>query len=233
MIIPSTPTGAVFIRNFDQGIVETLGAVVRTDTIVTSGQRRRGYWLDEVFATPMAVPVIFNNPEPIFEKLIYPCYLITRNSLEPAMQRWHSVKQLEYIAGVSGFEAVSGSPGVSGFEAVSGFSTVEVKEQAWPYDIYYTISCYSRYEYEAIPMVKRILRTYRPYSRIALTDSLSETRHYSVFAETGIQDIGEFVDIADRLKAYSMDIRVEGELDVNDPVIRDTLSGVDNRFGTL
>ena len=222
----SSPTGSVFVRNFDQGVVEALGAVVRTDVLVSVGMRQRhGYWIDETFTSPTPVPVIFNNPEQIYEKKIYPSFLITRNSMEPAMVRWLSVKSIEYTSGVSGTDEV--------VDGVSGFSSIEQKEQAWPFDIYYTVSCYARYEHEAIPMMKRLLKTYRPYSKINLIDSLGGSRSYTVFAETGVQDIGEFVDVADRLKAYSIDIRVEAELDVNDPVVRDTLGSLVNNLGTL
>jgi len=235
-ILPTTPTGSVFIRNFDQGVVEEMGSVIRTDTLPDSGGlKRHGYWIDEIFTVPTAVPVIFNNPEVVYEKEIYPAYLITRSTpFEPENMRWHSVKQFEYKAGVPGTdEVVSGSPGVSGFEAVSGFSEVELKQQAWPVAIFYSIACYARYEHEAIPMVKRIMKTFSPYSKVTVFDSLNEKRTYTVFAETGIQDIGELADVADRLKAYSMDIRVEAELDVEDPVVRDTLKQVENSFGRL
>lgn len=225
MVLNTSPTGNVFVRNYDQGIIETLGAVLRTDTLPSLNLRRSGYWIDEIFTDPTAVPVIFNNPEQIFERKIYPSYSIVRGSIEPELSRWHSVKQLEYKAGVPGSEEVIGG--------VSGFSSVEVKEQAWPHSIFYSISCYARYEHEAIPMIKRILRTYRPYSKMSLLDSLGETRNYTVFAETGIQDIGEFVDVADRLKAYQIDLRVEGELDVNDPVVRSTVGSITRNFGRL
>jgi len=235
-IIPKTPTGNVFIRNFDQGVIEEMGAVIRVDTIPDgTGRLRNGYWIDEVFTAPTAVPVIFNNPEDVFEKKIYPSYLVTRNTpFEAANQRWHSVKSIEYLAGVPGTEeTVSGAPGMGSFPAVSGYGQVEVKQQAWPVDIYYGVACYARYEHEAIPMLRRILKTFSPYSKIKVFDSLGEARSYTVFAESGAQDIGEFVDIADRLKAYSMDIRVEAELDVQEPVVRDTVKLVDNRYGPL
>lgn len=229
------PTGNVFIRNFDQGVIEELGAVIRTDYLPTPVRQRRGYWIDEIFTDPMAVPVIFNNPEAIYEKKIYPSYLITRTTpYEPSLVRWHSVKQAEYRAGVSGSEeVVSGTPGVSGFDAVSGFGLLELKPQAWPVDIYYSVACYARYEHEAIPMLKRILKTFPPYSKISLIDSLGENRDYTVFAETAPQDIGEFVDVADRLRGYSLDIRVEGELDVQDPVRVPTVRTVANRIDRL
>ena len=231
-MLNTKPTGNVFIRNFDQGVIEEMGAVVRTDVLPSLGNRlRRGYWIDEIFTDPVAVPVIFNNPEDIYEKKIYPSYLITRTTpYEPALVRWQSVKQLEYKAGVSGTEeSISGL----GFDTVSGYSEIEVKQQAWPVDIYYSIACYARYEHEAIPMLKRLLKTFSPYSKISLLDSLGEDRTYTVFAETAPQDIGEFIDVADRLRWYSLDIRVEGELDVQEPVRLTTVRTIANRTHRL
>lgn len=213
----SNPTGSVFIRAYDEGMFETLGAVVRTENQTTLGRERRGYWIDEVFTAPVQVPVIFNNPEQIYEFKIYPSYFIRRNDIQPALARWHSVKSFEYVSGVSGFESIDG---------VSGFSAVEIKPQAWPHDIFYTVACYARYEHEAIPMIKRILKTFPPYSKVFVRDSLGDVRSYTVFNESGIQDISDFVDVADRLKAYSIDIRIEGELDLVDPITLPTVGSI-------
>ena len=181
------------------------------------------------------MPVIFNNPEQVYELKIYPSYVITRTTpAEPALFRWHSVKQLEYKAGVSGTEEVV-TP--SGFgppqQSVSGYGQLERKQQAWPVDIFYSIACYARYEHVAIPMTKRILQAFPLYSKINVVDSLGDVRTYTVFNESGIQDISEFVDVADRLKAYSVDVRVEAELDVVDPSVVNTTRGVDINFGKL
>lgn len=214
----SAPTGSVFVRAYDQGVYNMLGAVVSTDPQPLVGRDRIGYWITDVFTAPVKVPVVFNNPEQIYEMKLYPSYLIRRNEINPALARWHSVKSFEYVAGVSGFEEING---------VSGYAAVEKKPQAWPYDIFYSISCYARYEHEAIPMMKRILKTFPPYSKIFITDSLGDSRSYSVFNEGGVQDIGDFVDVADRLKAYNIDIRIEGELDTVDPTIfPSTMAGI-------
>lgn len=225
MILNTKPTGSVFVRNFDQGIIETLGAVVREDVLTSLGTRRTGYWIDEVFTAPTAVPVIFNNPEQIFEKKIYPSYLITRNNIEPDLARWLSVAQIEYRAGVSGTDDV--------IDGVSGFSQVETKAQAWPTSLYYSVSCYARYEHEAVPMLRRLMKVFKPYSKMSLLDSLGEVRDYTVFAQAGASDIGEFVDVADRLKAYALDLRIEGELDLTDPVIVNTVGSVINNLGII
>lgn len=215
----SPKTGEVFVRNFDQGVVETFGGTVQT----VDG--RRGYFISVVGATPMNVPIIFNNPEQVYENKIYPSFLVARDSIEPALQRWHSVKQFEYMAGVSGSEEVIGN--------VSGFSEVERKQQAWPFDLFYTLTAYARYEHEAIPMMKKILRMCQPYSKVKLIDSLGDERSYSCYAESGIQDISEYVDVSDRLKAYVVSVRIEGELDLNDPVVQSTVGSIVNNLNVL
>lgn len=221
----SPKTGDVFVRNYDQGVVERLGGTVQTITNHPTMGTRRGYWVDITAANPITVPIIFSNPEQVYEKKILPSFIVSRDSIEPALQRWHSVKQLEYIQGVSGTEEV--------IAGVSGYGQVESKVQAYPYDLFYTIFAYARYEHEAVPMLKQILRQFPPYSRIKLIDSLGTERRYTVFAESGVQDIGEYVDIADRTKAFSYSFRVEGELDLIDPMVRSTLAGIDNSVGIL
>lgn len=218
----SPRTGEVFIRNFDQGVVEMLGATVRVLESNTAVGVRKGYFLDVVGCDPIEVPVIFNNPEQVLESKIYPSFVVTRDSVDPSLARWQSVGQMEYMAGVSGTEYVSGG--------VSGFSQVERKAQAWPHDLNYTISCYARYEHEAITMVKAILKVFVPYSKIYVLDSLGQRRSYTVFNESGVQDIGEYVDVADRLKAYAISIRVEGELDLMDPTTDVTVDSVVNNL---
>lgn len=226
----SQRTGEVFIRNFDQGVVETLGGTVQIVPVNTSLGKREGYWVDIPGVEPMTVPIIFGNPEQIYERKIYPSFCVVREPPEPALMRWHSLGQLEYVAGVSGTEYSMTKPTNSGrgHDTISGYEQLETKPQAWPFDIVYDISCYARYEHEAIPMLKRILRVFQPYSKIRVIDSLGQERWYTVFMESGVQDIGEIVDVSDRLKAYTVTIRVEGELDLNDPTISDTVTSIKN-----
>ena len=221
----SPKTGQVFVRNFDQGVVETLGGSVQSLPDGSIKGNRRGYYITIPTSSPMLVPIIFNNPEQIYESKIYPSFLVARESIEPALNRWQSVKQLEYMAGVSGTEEV-----ISG---VSGFAQLESKVQAWPFDMFYTISCFAKNEHESMPMLKTILRVFKTYSRINLIDSLGDSRSYTAFAESGVQDISEYSDVADRVKAYAVSIRVEAELDLDDPVISSTVSGVQNSLGNL
>ena len=219
-------TGNVFIRNFDEGVVKRLGSYEATFDQQGYGPRY-GYWLDVPTCTPIQVPVIFNQPEQIFEKKIYPSILITRDPPDLAMQRWHSVKQLEYFAGVLGTETTA----IVGATTVSGFGQVEVKQQAMPYDITYTVAAYARYEHEAIPLLQAILRKFTPYAKIPVVDSLGDTRWYTTVNEGGVQDLSEIADIADRVKAYAQLVRVEAELDLLDPVTHSTVGSIESTIG--
>jgi hypothetical protein len=199
-------TGQVFVRNFDQGVVETMGGYLD----YAQGGSKQNYFINIPNADPMKVPVIFSNPFQPMEKKILPSFMIRRESITPALARWHSVGNIQY--NINSGEVIS-------VDGVSGFSDSETLVQAFPYDIEYSINIMAFYEHEAIPMLKKVLSVYKPFSRIIIKDSLSETRTYTVFNESAVQDISEIVDINDRMKAYMVTIRVEGELDLSDPEI--------------
>lgn len=225
----SKPTGLVFIRNFDEGVVVRLGGYVDTVASQQGYAARKGYWLDVPTCDPAKVPIVFNQPEQIFEKKLYPSFLVTRDPPDLALQRWHSVKQLEYMAGVSGTETTA----QIGNQTVSGFARVETKVQAMPYDISYTVACYARYEHEAIPMLRAILRRFTPYSKIPVVDSLGDTRWYTTINEGGVQDLSAIADVADRVKAYAQIVRVEAELDLHDPMEQGTMGSLQSSIGVL
>lgn len=205
-----------------------LGAVadIRNHAILKT---RKGYWLDLATAVPMSVPVIFNDPEPIYDRRIYPSILVARDDPQPNLARWHSVGQLEYFAGVSGTEETAIVAG----QTVSGFSQVESKIQAMPFDLNYTITVFARWEHEAMPMLRHVLKRFQPFSRIPVIDSLGQSRSYTTFSDGGWQNQSEISDVADRMKAYAVSVKVEAELDLNDPLVRGTVATFVSRQGIL
>lgn len=208
---------------------DRLGAVAAIRTHPVLGQRN-GYWLDLPTAVPQFIPCIFNEPEAIYERRVYPSVLLTREDPQINMARWHSVGQLEYIAGVSGtFEAVQLTRNLT----VSGYSSVESKIQAMPFDLNYTFTVFARWEHEAIPMLQRVLQRFQPFSRIPVIDSLGDTRTYTTFSDGGWQNQSELVDVADRVKAYAVSVKVEAELDLNDPIVRSTVATFVTSLGLL
>lgn len=237
-------TGTVFLRNFDLGVVETLGGYL-TDitqlplstsngTTIDGSQlvssqicARKNYVIDIPLANPTQVPVIFNRPLPLYSDRFYPSFVILRGDASPDLARWHSVGAMQYRvpSDDATFQAVILANG----DVVSGYDKYEELPQAWPFNIPYTINMYARYEYEAIAMLKKVLSVFKPYSKVDIKDSFCTDRSYTVFNENGFSDISEVADIVDRVKAYSVEIRIEGELDLSEPEINDTVLEIISR----
>jgi hypothetical protein len=77
-------------------------------------------------------------------------------------------------------------------------------------------------------MLKEIGRHLWAYGVIYVIDSEGEERGYEAFQES-IDTLNEINEISDRKIGYTISIRVEGELDFNDPVIaRTTTKFVNN-----
>lgn len=227
MVTWSQRTGTVWLRDFDLGLVTSTGATL--DPAGSPGGNN--YYLDLTGGSCNSpgsngfIPIIFNNPDQVYEQKIYPSILIKRDDFVPALKRWHQYQQFDYYYGIPGTEEI-----VNG---QSGFTQVETKPSAWPYDITYSISIYSRYEYEAQMLLRTIMRRFQPRTHIKVLDSLSEERRYTAFVDRSVSDIGEYVDASERLRGYSLTILVEGEIDLVDPVIKTTMKEFVQSGGTL
>ena len=197
-------TGVVRLRGFDEAVVKQLGAVIKPGTqnyICTfAGGLSPGASLD--------VPVILNNPEQVYEAKVLPAILVKRDSFGPALARWHSYGHMEQVAGVPGTESIVAGNTV--------FARVETKPQAWPYDFIYTVSCIARFEHEAQTLLNRVMRSFQPAGFVTVTDSLLHARGYTFWVQGEVQDIGEYVDVAERMHGYSLSFRIEGEIDLVD-----------------
>jgi len=207
-------TGSVFIRNFDEGIFRSMGAFPDLSNIS-----------DPCYALPITfpdgikqVPVYFAQPESIFKKMIFPFITVNRDDIALAMHRWMGVGQLEYRAGVSGTQKV--------INGVSGFTAYQMKPQAFPHDITYTISCWDRYESPVQTILLNVLKALYPVGRLIVYDSLKQMRSYEYYWEGSIANLQEIVDPVTRARGYALTMRVEGELDLADPITFGSVSGV-------
>lgn len=209
-------TGSVAIKDFDRGIFQTMGALPDP-----TDPTNPCYKLSVVNgATTIKVPVYFGQPESIFVKKVFPFITVTRGDMEPAMHRWMGVGQLEYRAGVPATQVMR--------NGVSGFAEYQRKVQAWPFDIPYTISIWDRYEGMALHAeLLEVLKAFQPVGRLIVYDSLSLRRSYEYYWEGGIVNLQELVDPVTRVRGYAITIRVEGELDLNEPTTMGSVSGVD------
>ena len=206
-------TGDVWIRDFDEGVVKQLGPQIINSDYYVNFSSGLGPCTDS------NVKVVFGKPEQVLNFIEYPIIHVQRDSYTPNLERWHSYGQIEYKVGVPGTEIPGTNP--------VRYAEVERQQQAWPYDMSYTIACYSRYEYEAQTILKWILRRFGPRGYIKVIDSLDEDRFYTFFSDSAIQDLSEVVDVANRVKAYSVTILVEGELDLADPIVSEVVRNVE------
>lgn len=221
--IHSQITGSVFIRSFDAGIMETLGAEADPNAVEIIGSGALAQTVPNPCYTMLVngqnVRVYFSQPEQIFKKKIFPFITINRDDMSPAMGRWMSVGQLEYKS-PTGVQVVLPN-------GVSGYSGATSKIQAFPYDIIYTISIWDRYESSVQAILMQVLKALPPIGRVIVYDSLDLERSYEYYTEGGIVNLQEVIDAATRARGYAITIRVEGELDLADPFVSSAVTGFD------
>lgn len=224
------PTGTVGLRNFDQGLLETLGAVII----------EQNYWILASAVLPVVpppgspgIPVVFSHPEDLFERYKLPVISVRRDDISPALQRWHPGMQM-YRAPAAGARPVEVSRGDPLNPTVlSGFDRYEYREQAAPFDITYTISVLARHrgfgpagdtpsgtaspKTQVNALFNYVLRIFAPYTSILLRDDLGDLRSYSAFME-GTSHLDELAQVTERVIGFALTLRVEAELDLGAPV---------------
>lgn len=217
--------GSVLLRAFDEGIIETLGAFIVDDA----------YWLRIPGVDPPpnfpGTPVTFSFPEDIFKTEKLPFILVRRDAIDSAMERWHP-GTVTYATPVKGDLARSttvGNPPAPSARTVTGPGTIEQQEQAHPYDITYTLSCIAHYRGgisvrgAVNTLFQYVLKYYQAYCTVGVRDSLGSLRGYSGF-QTGTSVLDEIPEITDRVLGFGVTVRVEAELDLNDPYFVKTVS---------
>lgn len=223
-------TGFVGLRNFDQGVVETTGAFVEEDK---NGQPK--YWLkpkaplwgDKAEGLPElpGVPVVFANPEDVNQDMKFPFVLVTRAEISPAMARW-SLGYQQYRAPADG--AVPFTTTLPNGKVVNGYDRMEIVAQAIPYDITYTITIKARFRgapgqrNQVNAIFGHILRRFPPYGTIDVVDSIGDLRKYQAFNES-ISNLDNITEVQDRVIGFQLMVRVEAELDLNDPYTAQTV----------
>lgn len=220
-------TGTVSLRDFDEGVVETLGAVVRPDS-----EGQPNYWLLALRGVPLTelaaevntppgmpgIPVTFAFPEDIYEHWRKPGVVVSRDDASPAMNRYHP-GAMQYGAPAPNSRPVV----VAGYG--TGYSQRETLAQATPFDLSYTINIITAgSRNNANRILDHVLRIYPPYAAVYVTDSIGDQRTYSAWMD-GVSMLDELVDVSERTIGFAVTLRVEAEFDLADPEIRATVTG--------
>jgi len=218
-------TGTVTLRDFDLGVVQTMGGVVDKGA---SGNVDYFLKLSDVDGPPgdPGVPIIFSHPEDVFAKKRFPCVIVQRDSLNPAMSRWQGPLQTQYrTAAVSASKFSVTAPDGT---VLTGFTKAESLKQAIPYDIGYTISIYStgrdaQDRLHASRIFSAISRIYQPYCLVIVNDSVQDVRSYQAYME-GIAPLDDVLNVSERIIGFALTLRVEGELDFDTPQETNTVT---------
>lgn len=228
-------TGIVSLYNFDRGVITTLKAQLIDDN----------YFLTNVLPVEAptglpGIPIVFAFPEDLFERYKLPVVVIRRDDISPAMNRWHpGMDQYRTPAKTAKLRtAVIGNPGVE--RQVSDFDRYESLAQAVPFDITYTISILARHRgygpgvqtptglgsprNQVNRLLDYVLRIYQPFSQVRVEDSLGDTRGYEAFMEA-VSHLDEMSEVGDRVLGFAVTLRVEAEMDVNEPLEATTVMG--------
>lgn len=215
----SRPNGTVTLRDFDQGIVETLGGrVVNSQYYIT---------IDGV--TPPAgepgIPVHFFFPEDQFANFRYPCFVVSRDDISIASTRLHPfLQQYRAPAQTALPVQVSTPTGVKSY-----YDRTAQRDQATPYDITYTVNMYNTLrggsggKRAANAMLDYVLRVCPIYGQVFVRDSLGDIRSYELFNE-GIAALDDNAGISERTIMFAVTLRVEAEYDLLPEIEKKTVT---------
>jgi hypothetical protein len=207
-------TGTVFIEDFDTGLVTTFGSVLKTITLDNEEVQDYAVQIPGVTGPDEydgLIPVIFQEPEDVYQTGYIPHIAISRSAITPAMQRWHPVGKAYQVP-----SKVAQS--VTAQDGSQGPSLNELKGYALPFDITYDIHMRARLRLQANRMLKYLGRFIWAYGSIFFTDNEGDERGYVAYLES-IDNLDELVEFSDRTLGFTMSVRVEAELDFSDPLV--------------
>lgn len=254
------PTGVVGLRNFDAGVVETLGAEVHE--VETGKGPHSNYYIIPSRTFPVepapglpGIPVTFSHPEDVYARYRQPVIVVRRDDISPAMNRYHPGQQ-SYRAPAQEANPVVVvlNPGTFGERRIQGYDKYESKPTGVPFDLSYTISIYARHRGKGpLPRKGRptgftgakgsprnqvnsvldyILRRYAPYCQVIVEDSIGGQRRYSAFMEA-VSHLDEVPEVTERVLGFAVTLRVEAELDLSDPVVERAVTALTLRTEVL
>ena len=207
-------TGTVFIEDFDTGLVTTFGSVLKTITLDDEEVQDYAVQIPGVTGPDEydgLIPVIFQEPEDVYQTGYIPHIAISRSAITPAMQRWHPVGKAYQVPSKV-------AQTVAAQDGSEGPSLNELKGYALPFDITYDIHMRARLRLQANRMLKYMGRFIWAYGSIFFTDNEGDERGYVAYLES-IDNLDELVEFSDRTLGFTMSVRVEAELDFSDPLV--------------
>jgi hypothetical protein len=218
--------GTVFLREFDEGMKRATGAK-RFPVRETSGGAVVEAWFLVVQGVAPAhdgdpgVRVIFAAPEETTVDYVYPCIVVRRGDVVPAMDRWHPGAE-------SYRRPAPGHTVIPLLDGTVGVDRVETKPMGVPYDLNYDVEIHARQrqgmQNAANAILQKVMRQIQPSFDVIVQDSEGDARPYTAFTGT-ISPLDNLPGVKDRRIGFTMPVRIVGELDINDPSVSKTVQG--------
>lgn len=148
--------------------------------------------------------VVFKRPEPTNINFQLPEITIIRDNAVPAPNRLSSQGNAQYRIPAPGAVRVSAGGRL-------GWSAYEMKPKADPYDLTYTIECWTRSRSLSQILLQIVMAKYPQRGTVTVTDSIKNDGVYAVYQQ-GTADLTQLGSMVDRVPAFSVSIKVEAEL---------------------
>jgi len=208
--------GRVFLEDFDLGIVETMGAYIDPNAPVdeqsfvlrVNGLKDEGQRVDSFGKS--VVPVTFAHPESYMNIWTLPGIFVRRESIEPDLQR--------YSQELEGFRIPAPQAKFTTIDGMTGPDTVLSRPRPEAYNLYYSIDMLARYQTDANALLRVMLNRYKQHKAILVRDDKGDLNEYTAFLES-VDQISEILGVTLKHHGFSLNLKVIGELDVDDSTL--------------
>jgi len=219
-----TVLGTLAIRDWDAGVPLTLDAEVATYVVDESTREVNVVRVPGVDSgldyLDGRVPVLYLEPEDIYQSFILPCITFKASSMTPAFDRhpWY-----QWVARAP----AKGATKITLPDGTVGYDRYENQWRATQFDISFDVQVMGRRRQEANLMMTYALRRFMPPGFIfKVIDSLGDVREYDA-VEVSLSETSELADIADRMVAWTISFTVRGEIDLHETVEMPAVQTVD------
>lgn len=233
-------TGVVTIRDFDVGLMNTLGFQVRTvkktefeDLSLfepTFAGLSRGFvnipGINSSFDSSLndEVTIVVQYPDFVVTNDMLPAIIITRDTID-----FDGTRNFGWEAQYKDAAEGSVKKTIGDFR---GFDKVVIKTMAMPIDIFYTIYTFGRFRSQTNLLFHWVMDRFKFVSGIRVKDSLGDSRFYDTVFQ-GFGEVSEITDVGKRIIGYSIVIIVRGEIDVNPENEYKTMQDYDINFENI
>lgn len=209
-------TGHVDLIDYDLAVTRQTGAIL--DTEQNEWYLPLSFYIEDPAIGPVAIEralVVYKRPEPTQVQHEVPQIAIIRDDIDPDPTRLYS-PTVQYRLPAPGATPVSAYCAPLGRDII-GYDCYETKDKEVPYNLTYTIECWSRYRVPAQTLLQMMMKRFPLRGTLTVTATEEAGRNVTcdrtyLFFQEGIADLTEVNSMVERIPGFALTIRVEAEL---------------------